>query len=226
MKTSINIAKCLRVFFGVARTLTMIMAAFVMVASANGIDRHAKDGSPHYLPVLPSELNLRLNERAIRIQTETSDAADIRVGTLVGTVSFNSYGKDTALAMRVRWEFFAVTFFGYGSVFLLFGFLRHLCANLESGEIFTDANLRLVRNIGRLLVVGALVGTALQLAHYHFINGYLIQHATITGLNASLDSGFPGQLHFSYFITGLLVLLIAEAFRQGLALKKESELTV
>jgi len=226
MKTPINIAKCLRIFFGVARMLTVILTVLVIGGYSFMGALHTKSGKPNYFPVLMPELSLRLNDEAIQIQTETSDAADIRVGSLVGSLSINTKSKDSALATRAKWAMFPVLIFGYTYYFLLFSFLRKLCANIEVGEVFNDANLCLVRNIGRLLVICGLVGEALRIMTYFVIDSYLTQHATITGLNATLDSGIFRHLQISYVITGLLVLLIAEAFRQGLALKKENDLVV
>ena len=64
-----------------------------------------------------------------------------------------------------------------------------------------------------------------------------IGHVALTGLGEALRlPAQAGALHFtlppgsfSYaggFVTGCLVLVISEAFRQGLVLKTESDLTV
>jgi hypothetical protein len=226
MKTSINIAKCLRIFFGVTRTLTLLLVVLVVLVYTLMTGIHSKEGRPNYFPTVPPKLNLRLNEGAIELQTETSDPADIEIGKLEGTLKFNSYGRDPQLLTRVRWTTMPLLVIVLGSWFLLLGFLRRLCANIETGEMFSDNNLRLVRNIGLLLVISELVGDAMLLLSHHLLGSYLAQHATITGIDANLQSEVISQLGISGIVTGLLVLLIAEAFRQGLALKKESELTV
>jgi len=226
MKTSINIAKCLRIFFGVTRTLTMISVVLGVLFYAIMIGIHSKEGRPNYFPTVPPKLNLRLNEDALKIQTERSNSADIKLWKLEGTLKFNSYGRDPQLLTRVRWTTMPILVIALVSWFLLLGFLRKLCANIETGEMFSDNNLRLVRNIGLLLVISELVGDAMLLLSHHLLGSYLAQHATVTGIEANLESEVISQLGISDLITGLLVLLIAEAFRQGLALKKESELIV
>jgi len=226
MKTSINIAKCLRILFGVARALTIILPTVVIVLYAiMGLIR-LKENKPNYLRILVPELHLKLNEGALTIQTETSEPSDIRIGTLMSSLSVNTKSKDHELGARAQWAMVPVWAFNFTYYFLLFGFLRRLCANLEAGEMFNDTNLRLVRNIGRLLVICALVGEALDIMLHYTIANYLTQHAKITGLNASLGSSILQHVQISSLVTGLLVLLIAEAFRQGLALKKENDLVV
>jgi hypothetical protein len=71
----------------------------------------------------------------------------------------------------------------------------------------------------------------------HVMGSYLSQHAVLTGIKTSFQ--FPGGVGAVYFnlpenlfsymdtlITGCLVLVASEAFRQGLVLKTESDLTV
>jgi hypothetical protein len=69
------------------------------------------------------------------------------------------------------------------------------------------------------------------------MDGYLSRHVTLSGIKTALQfPGGLGALHYNLtgghfpteggFVTGLVVLLVAEAFRQGLALKTENDLTI
>ena len=124
---------------------------------------------------------------------------------------------------------------GYG--WLVCGALRRLCGNLNRGEVFSENNLRLIRRVGIIMIGYAVFGSLLTVWSAHVIDGYLDHRVTVTGIKMAAQ--FPaglGALHFSpkpgfsqefdCLIIGSVVLLIAQAFRQGLALKTESELTV
>ena len=111
---------------------------------------------------------------------------------------------------------------------ILLGSLRNVCANIEQGEIFSEKNLSLVRNIGVTLLVLGLVSIGLELWATHVMDGYLRDHVVLSGATGALHFNLlPGFLSTpAALVTGCLVLVISEAFRQGLSLKTESELTV
>ena len=110
---------------------------------------------------------------------------------------------------------------------MLFGLLRKICDRFEHGEIFSEAILSSIRNLGLLLVGCSFADVALELWSNRWIGDYLVRSAAISGLDATLTTA---RNYISdpldTLVTGLLVLLVAEAFRQGLALKKENEFTV
>ncbi len=119
---------------------------------------------------------------------------------------------------------------------VLFDLLRRLFRNVGRGESFTRQSLRLVQIIGVSLLVFSLVSAVAESWFTHELYSYLAQHAVITvsgtslhlplprGFSISSGHGFP--LGNSAFFTGLLVLALSEVFRQGLALKRENDLTV
>jgi len=122
--------------------------------------------------------------------------------------------------------------------YVLFTSLRNLCANLERGDVFNEENLRLVRRIGGYLIAYSLIGAGLEMWGSYILGGYFSQHVVLTGLKTSFQ--FPngaGALQFfnrsagllttqGGLLVGCLVLVVAEAFRQGLKLKTENDLTV
>jgi hypothetical protein len=117
----------------------------------------------------------------------------------------------------------------------LFDLLRRLFRNVGRGDSFTRGNIRLVYAVGIALIVFSLASAAAEGWLSMVIIDYFRQHAVIakggllvvTGdanaLTISHESGLYGS---PVFFSGLLVLALAEVFRQGLALKEDGALTI
>jgi len=115
----------------------------------------------------------------------------------------------------------------------LFELLRRLFRNVGRGESFSPGTVRLVQSIAGLLIAGSFI---LAIAHGLFgqaVIGYLAQHAVITVSGTSVHlpaTMFTRHRYFFFdaamFCYGLLVLALSEVFRQGVALKRENELTI
>jgi len=123
------------------------------------------------------------------------------------------------------------------AVFLaaVFELLRRLFRNVDSGHSFTTQSVRLVQIVGGSLIVFSLVTAIAESWFAYAMYGYLVEHAqiAISGTPVQpppaqpppwLGQGFP--LHRPALFAGLLVLALAEVFRQGLALQRDNDLTV
>jgi Protein of unknown function (DUF2975) len=116
----------------------------------------------------------------------------------------------------------------------LFELLRRLFRNVGRGESFTPQSVRLVQIVGGALVVFSLLSAVGESWFAHAMYAYLSEHTqiAISGTSVSLppaeNMSLLGRFPFRspVFFCGLLVLALAEVFRQGLALQRESELTV
>lgn len=118
----------------------------------------------------------------------------------------------------------------------LFELLRRLFRNVGHGDSFTLNTVRLVQILGALLIVFAYVLSFLQGLATHGIFTYFAQHAVV--MSSGVEVHLPGPRYVMLprggffpitnplFFSGLLVLALSEVFRQGLALKKENELTI
>jgi len=117
----------------------------------------------------------------------------------------------------------------------LFELLRRLFRNVGRGESFTLQSVRLVQIIGASLVVFSLLSTVGESWFVPAIYAYLVEHTEIAISGSPvrlppaesppwLGHGFP--FGSTAFFSGLLVLALAEVFRQGLALQRDNELTV
>ena len=173
------------------------------------------------LPLSPAPVaNLDVDETAL-----------VELGEIRGELHLNSMSDDSALFWIVRSNMFYLFLKMVFSLALIEA-LRRICARVEQGELFSEGNLRRIRNIGFILIgfnLGlAIVSVAVQMVTSRYLQAHLsINGVGLEGTDAlwkfRMAEGFPD---FGGLVTGLLVLLIAEAFRQGLALKAENDLTV
>jgi Protein of unknown function (DUF2975) len=116
----------------------------------------------------------------------------------------------------------------------LFELLGRLFRNVERGESFTPQSVRLVQIVGGSLIVFSLIAAVGESWFAHAMYGYLADHTqvVISGTPVRLPPGDNQQViggvpfRSSAFFSGLLVLALAEVFRQGLALQRDNELTV
>ncbi len=123
------------------------------------------------------------------------------------------------------------------AVFLtaLFEVLRRLFRNVERGESFTPQSVRLVQIVGGSLLVFSLLCAIGESWFAHAMYAYLVDHTqiAISGTPVHLPPaqsppwlGYHSPFGRPTFFYGLLVLALAEVFRQGLALQRDSDLTV
>jgi hypothetical protein len=117
----------------------------------------------------------------------------------------------------------------------LFELLRRLFRNVGRGGSFTMQSVRLVQIVGGALIAFAFVTAIGESWFAYAMYGYLVEHTQIavSGTPVQLPSaepprwlGYESPLRSAEFLAGLLVLALAEVFRQGLALQRENDLTV
>lgn len=224
MKKLLNLPSNLRAFFGVARLLTLI--AGVVWLGVFLVSLVPRTSPTMALPL--ANVVLKTSPAPITMKSPTSSAGDIGVTRITTELQLNLHSTDRDLAAAIRWTLIPHFILSFIVTWLVLGLLRNLCARVEQGEVFSETNLGSIRNLGLILVSWSLADGALQFWSAYRLGGYLSRHVTVIGINAILatDATTIVRLSFEGLITGLLVLLLAEAFRQGLALKKENDLTV
>ncbi len=237
MKLFTNLPGNLRVLFGFLRILTVIMATFWLLTLTFNTWLQNRFVDEPKLMVTVGEISLPAAPGAVGLSADRAKPGSLNLPALRGTLQMDLCSKDAALVSALRWTMIPSMVVIVAFSWILFSSLRNVCANIERGEVFSDTNLRLVRGIGVTLIVYSLVGTGLEIWASQVMGGYLSQHVVLTGLQTSLQvAGGSGPLHFNFspgllsaqggLITGCLVLVVAEAFRQGLKLKTENDLTV
>ena len=233
-----NLAGGLRFYFGVARILAVVFAAFWILILTLGpsLQKLLFVDEPK-LMVSVGDASLKTEPNAVGLKSDTARPGSLAVVNLRGAFQADLLSNDPALASALRWTVFPSIAVFTALCWLLFSSLRGVCANIERGEVFTESNLRLVRSTGLMLIAYSVIAFATQLWASHVMSGYLTQHVSLTGITTG--SQFPGglgavRLSFSTgaisveasLVAGCLVLMMCEAFRQGLALKSENDLTV
>lgn len=236
MKIFPNLAGGLRFYFGLARALIMLFAAlwFLVLTFGPLIQKLFVDEPKLMISV--GEVSLQADPGAVRLDADSAKPGSLALLNLRGSLEMDLLSKDAALVSALRWTVFPMLAVLVPFAWVLFGSLRKLCTNIDQGEVFSENNLRLVRNIGLILIGYSLSAFVVQVLVSHGMDGYLRQHVALTGIKPALTNpGGTGAVHFSPagqfpgevgLVAGCMILLLSEAFRQGLKLKTESDLTV
>ena len=233
MKLCPNLAGSLRFYFGLARVLILVFGAFWFFTLTFGPSLQKRFSDQPKLMVSIGEVSVQPRSGPMQLSSATASPGSLVLTGLRGPFQADLLSNDSALVSALRWTIFPSITVLIVFSWLLCSALRSVCANIEQQEIFSDTNLRLVRNVGVLLIAFSGVSLLVQLFTSHVMDGYLAQHVSASGLETAAGS----PLHFQLlpearlpiepgFVMGLVVLLLSQAFRQGLALKAENDLTV
>ena len=236
MKLFTNLPRLLRVVFSWLRILTVILAVFWMLTLTYNTWIQKRVGHDARLMASVGEISLPAAPGAVGLSSDTATPGSLLLHSLRGTLQVDLASQDAALTSALRRAIIppmaALVIFSY----ILFTALRNVCANLERGDVFTEENMRLVRRIGTNLIIYSLVGAGLEIWTSHVLGVYFNQHVVLTGSIQPAIRQRRAALHFMLpaglvtaqggLLIGALVLVVAEAFRQGLNLKTENDLTV
>ncbi len=239
MKMFTNLPGNLRAVFGLLRFMTIALAAFwlLMLTFNVWVQRHYMD-SPKAAFTF-GEAWLQAAPGTVGLSSDTAKPGSLGVVGLRGILRVDLCSNDGALVSAIYWSIIPVLAVGTGFLWALFGSLRSMCANIERGEVFSERNLLLVRRVGWIFIANSVAGFAAALWAAHEMGGYLSHHVALTGIDTGvLFPGGKGAVGFTMpsgtipfsglggVLIGCLVLMISEAFRRGLALKTENDLTV
>lgn len=110
-----------------------------------------------------------------------------------------------------------VALVGLGAVLFGLHLLRSFLGDVLAGEVFTGANASRLSRLGWLLVAAGVALPVLDFAYALFLYG----HADLS--DAPVGVGLGG---FPAVFPGLLVLVVAGAWRYGVELQRDHDLTV
>jgi hypothetical protein len=237
MKLFTNLPGNLRALFGALRLLSVIFSVFWLLAALLGPWVTNRFQSKPNLVVALGEVTLQPEHGAVELKPDSAPPGSMELKPLHGTLQIDIGSNDAALTSAVRRTLIPTVLLYAVFSWVMFGSLRCVCANIERGDIFSEKNLRLIRSIGLTLLGYSVAGLPLGMWGSHVMSDYLSQHVVLTGLGGGVHlPAMTGATFFSLspalmsstggFVTGLLVLVVAEAFRQGLNLKNENDLTV
>jgi len=238
MKIFTNLPSTLRALFGFLRIMTVILAVFWILTLAYNTWIQDRVGHDAGLMAAVGEISLPTTPGAVGLSSDTASPTSLKLQSLRGTLQVDLCSHDAALVSALRWSIIPSMTVLIVFSFVLFSALRNVCANLERGDVFNAENLRLVRRIGVCLIAYSLCGAGMEIWASRMLGGYFSQHVVLTGLTTRLAfPDGPGVAHFfnlpaglfttqGGLLAGCLVLVVGEAFRQGLNLKTENDLTV
>lgn len=234
MKRFTNLTSNLRALFGFLRVLTIIggfFAIFLVVMDLTILPRYGTGSS---VGTTMGEVALRADPAAIELTTPGAKPGALVLKSVRATLVAQPGAKDQELRLALLQSTVPSVLVTIVTAYMLFTALRRLCGNWEVGDMFNEENLVLVRRIGRVLVVSSLVNAALAVWSAAIVGRFLHDHVSIGGGLKLLE--FAGRTPFESpvgilpvahgLVIGCLVLMLAAAFRQGLKLKAENDLTV
>ena len=250
MKLFTNLPGKLRILFSILRIVTVVLAAIwlqvlffgpalarrlqsdsQLMVSVGEVSFQSAAGSP---PAGEISISNRPVAGAVVLESDHAKPGAVALSSLRAGLQLDLASNDPALTSAVRRLLVPSVVIFTTISWLLFTALLRVCANIERGEVFTEQNFRMVRGIGVILMVSSLINALHGIWTAYVIGGYFNAHVTLTGML----SGFHvagGSTHLSPgwwmarwdgLVIGCLVLVVAEAFRQGLKLKTENDLTV
>ncbi len=231
MKLFTNLPGNLRALFGFLRILTLLTAFSWLTGAiffSPLLGRWLPERNFH---ITLGDVALKASPDSIRLKADTGNADSLSLHDLRGSLRANFSTRSESLQARLMMSIFPAALVVIITSYLLFTALRNLCAHLEAGQVFTEENLLLVRRVGLILVVSSLANAVLSVWASFLMSTYLHAQAVLgNGLE------FAGQVAFELptgplsiqtgLIVGCLVLMLTAAFRQGMKLKTENDLTV
>lgn len=110
--------------------------------------------------------------------------------------------------------------------------VQRLIRNLEAGEMFSEANRKLLRNFAYVLVGGTLLERIIEACGNFVFGRYAASHLTVGGapVLGRVDNVAITEFQLSFgnheLLVILLLLLVVWAFKEGAAIKRDTDLTI
>lgn len=184
-------------------------------------------------------IEFALPEDSYSIVSESIGADSILIEDAVGKIAVKNPTHADEFLRMFSGPLLVVILFGGGMVLAIMECFRRLFRSVRFGESFLPSTVANLHKIGFLIIgleFGLMLGSAWIRSQ---ITGYLRKDLEVTGIETSFAS--PGEgviqvgfgemettlgLNVSGVVVGLIILAIGEAFRQGVMLKEEGELTI
>ncbi len=234
MKISNNLPGNLRALFGFLRVLTIAGGFFAILAVVFDFALLPRFGASSGVGMTMGEVSLRADPASIELSTSGAKPGALVLRSVRATLVAEPGSGDGALRAMLLQSAVPYLLVMIVTAYVLCTALRKLCGNWEVGDMFNEENLSLVRRIGFTLIFSGVAKAVLALWNAAIVGMFLRNHVTFGGSLKPLD--FAGQTPFeppagvlsipAALVIGCLVLMLVAAFRQGLNLKTENDLTV
>ena len=146
----------------------------------------------------------------------------VTVSNLSGNITFENPKNPAQLLAPLQTPFIvSMLVTGLVTVALL-DCIRRMFTSVDQGEVFSSKNVGRVRAIGWLFIASFALRIITTGWFKYRMTNVVMGHVSTGGI--ALDSTVPGD--WRSLTLGLVILGLAEVFRQGLLLKEESTLTI
>jgi hypothetical protein len=147
---------------------------------------------------------------------------DVDVQKVEAMVTFRGPDRPIAALRAFKWPAVIGELCAILSGLAFFDMLRRLLSSAEKGDLFKETNVRALRQMGFLLIVLDLVRFAASAILMNRMNSFVAPFFSDgTWMLATTVSG-----RLTGVFSGLLFLLLAEVFREGLRFRRDSDLTI
>ncbi len=165
---------------------------------------------------------LRNEKGAFSLDSSDAGAPFATLNQVEGIVTLTRPEAAARAFASLKWPF-AVSLLCTGAATLaILELFRRMLQSVENQEVFSSANIRNVYMIGYLLVAATLMKLLAAVWMVVRMADFVAQN--VSAGNMAIGSSTEGG---PYGLTaGVIVLVLAEVFRQGLALKEENQLTI
>lgn len=216
--------KALRLIINVSLILYLLGGTFVAIFLIHeGMD----EDSTTFKVGLPNKAQYTLPEKLGVVTTRSAEIKEQMLVTNQIAIEF----KTTSTYIKTIFLSHGVSSFLYSLVVFLF--VRAFVNSLGSQRVFTIDNVKRLRVIGILLLLAAPLNSLQDYFMQSFVEEYFV-HSIFNlegGISRRLgywlgSSTASGTFVSSWIVAGLIILVIAEVFKQGLQLKEEQDLTI
>jgi|CZKI01.1.fsa_nt_gi hypothetical protein len=166
-------------------------------------------------------IRLHMDKGESPMEARNMKDRSIAIDQIEGTVTLLRPEVAAQALVAATWPFVVGMLCTGGVGLAILDLLRRMLRSVGQREVFTAANIRNVQCVGFLLMASAILKLASGAWLVSRMSSFVMQQAG-TG-NISLETSSPGNVTLA---TGLLILALAEVFRQGLILKEDNQLTI
>lgn len=179
--------------------VVIVVAALGNLATGGAFDAH-----------LTMTVPLEFTRPAARLESPL--AGDVYLGDALGRLSFAQAGP------ALHWLLVGVVLATSGPTFVVLTLLRKLIRSVGRGEVFTSANVRRVRGVAWVTILGSSLQALVGFGAASFLAVNVSGDAV--AIHARFDVPFTGLL------VGAVLLVVAQVFGEGVVLREEVEHTV
>lgn len=145
----------------------------------------------------------------------------VAVDQVEGTLTLTRPAVAAQAIAVARWPFLVGMLATGGVGIAILELLRRMLRSAIQQEVFAATNIRHVQIVGYLIIASGILKLAAGAWLVSRMTSFVMQHVATGTL--TLETYSQGDLSL---LPGLLIVALAEVFRQGLTLKEENQLTI